>query len=110
MELKKLIDCSVNITGREVWADRTSVYDKYINMGNGAWIVRYNLRGNNKGMDTNRLVYEMMIIAGHDVLDCCDAVFGGEYTAAELSGTAGYLSEFLGDAKNGWEQYASVCR
>ena len=107
-ELKRLIDCSVNITGREVWADRTSVYDKYINRGNGAWIVRYNLRGNNKGMDTNRLVYELMIMAGHDMLDCCAVVYGGDYTAAELAGTAGYISEFLGDAKKDWETYASI--
>ena len=49
-----------------------------------------------KGLDVNQVVYDLMTIAAQDMLDTYGtAVYGGDFTAAEMAGTVGYLHQFI---------------
>ncbi len=48
-----------------------------------------------KGLDVNQVVYDLMTIAAHDMLNWGTTVYAGEYTAAEMAGTVGYLHQFV---------------
>lgn len=55
-----------------------------------------------KGLDVNQVVYDLMTIAAQDMLDTYGtAMYSGDYTAAEMAGTVGYLHQFIegGDYK-----------
>lgn len=49
-----------------------------------------------KGLDVNQVVYDLMTIAAHDMLNWGTTVYAGEYTAAEMAGKVGYLYQFVG--------------
>ena len=49
-----------------------------------------------KGLDVNQVVYDLMTIAAQDMLDTYGtATYGGDFTAAEMAGTVGYLHQFI---------------
>lgn len=48
-----------------------------------------------KDRDVNEVVYDLMIIAAYDQLKTWQAVYKGDYTAAEMAGKAGYLNQFM---------------
>jgi len=98
-EKKRLYDGTVGITGRKVTADRTADGET----------VTYTPHGSSgSGLGTNELVYELMLIAGRDMLEAGTALYGGDYTAAELAGKAGYLYMFTENGNPGWEDYRTV--
>lgn len=111
METKKMTlpECSrVGRTGSKVTAERTLT--EVTRMGgykDKEMMLTYTLVGHPKSMDLHTIVYELMILAGHDVLDL-GAAYKGEWTASELSGKAGdYIPMFL---ENCNEQYEGVQR
>ncbi|MBQ8713102.1 MAG: hypothetical protein IJ551_09845 [Prevotella sp.] len=58
--------------------------------------VTYKPYGNyHKGLDVNQVVYDLMTIAAQEMLGCGTAVYGGDYTAAEMAGTVGCLHQFM---------------
>lgn len=58
--------------------------------------VTYKPYGNyHKGLDVNQVVYDLMTIAAQDMLSWGTAVYGGNWTAAEMAGKAGYLHQFV---------------
>jgi len=86
MEKKELTNGIVEIEGVKTVAERT--VDGYE--------VTYKPHGNyHKGLDVNEVVYDLMIIAAHDMLDWGTTVYAGEYTAAEMAGKVGYLHQFM---------------
>lgn len=95
----KLTDGVVSLTSRDFTADRTVCKDT----------VTYEPHANSgKNMDVNALVYELMIIAAYDMLEAGAATFSGEYTAAEMAGTVGYLNQFTHNGNPEWEDYDSI--
>lgn len=48
-----------------------------------------------KGLTVEQVVYDLMIIAAYDQLKMGQAVFKGDYTAAEMAGKVGYLHQFM---------------
>lgn len=87
MEKKELTNDIVEIDGIKTRAERT--VDDYE--------VTYKPYKNyHKGLDVNQVVYDLMTIAAHDMLDGGTTVYAGEYTAAEMAGKVGYLYQFVG--------------
>ena len=94
-----LTDGVVSLTSRDFTADRTVCKDT----------VTYEPHANSgKNLDVNALVYELMIIAAYDMLEAGAATFSGEYTAAEMAGTVGYLNQFTHNGNPEWEDYDSI--
>jgi len=86
MEKKELTNDIVEIEGVKTVAERT--VDDYV--------VTYKPHGNyHKGLTVEQVVYDLMIIAAYDQLKVGQAVYAGEYTAAEMAGTVGYLHQFM---------------
>ena len=109
MEKRRLYDGPVKLTGRKVTADRTAEYDKMMDYRRGGWVLTYESRGNSgSSLDVHTLVYELMIIAGYDVLQVSSVVYGGEFTASELAGKVGYLSEVMDNCNPEWEDYKRI--
>lgn len=48
-----------------------------------------------KGLTVEQVVYDLMIIAAYDQLKVGQAVFKGDYTAAEMAGTFGGMHQFM---------------
>lgn len=87
MEKKELTSDIVEIEGVKTVAERT--VDDYE--------VTYKPNKNyHKGLDVNQVVYDLMTIAAHDMLNWGTTVYAGEYTAAEMAGKVGYLYQFVG--------------
>lgn len=96
MEKRRLTDAVVGIDGRRVIASRSVcknvvTYEPYRN--SGSWL------------DTNALVYELMLIAGRDMIEAGRAVFSGDYTAVEMAGTVSLLHQFMINVKDDGEEY-----
>ena len=96
MEKRRLTDAVVGIDGRRVEASRTVcknvvTYEPYRN--SGSWL------------DTNALVYELMLIAGRDMIDVGSVVYGGDYTAVEMAGTVCLLRQFMINVNEDEEVY-----
>ena len=86
MEKKELTNDIVEIEGVKTQAER--IVDDYV--------VTYKPHGNyHKGLDVNEVVYDLMIIAAYDQLKVGQAVYAGEYTAAEMAGTFGGMHQFM---------------
>lgn len=87
MEKKELTSGIVEVDGIKTVAERT--VDDYE--------VTYKpYRNYHKGLDVNQVVYDLMTIAAHDMLNWGTTVYAGEYTAAEMAGKVGYLYQFVG--------------
>lgn len=85
-EKKVLNDAVVGIDGRLVEADRKVCKGE----------VTYEPHGTSGShLDTNALVYELMLIAGCDMIEVGCAVFSGDYTAVEMAGTVSLLHQFV---------------
>ena len=89
MATEKLKSDTVEMDGVTTVAERT-VDERYGQ-------VTYKPYGNyHKGLDVNQVVYDLMTIAAQDMLDTYGtATYGGDYTAAEMAGTVGYLHQFI---------------
>lgn len=86
MEKKELTNGIVEVDGIKTVAERT--VDDYE--------VTYKPNKNyHKGLDVNQVVYDLMTIAAHDMLNWGTTVYAGDYTAAEMAGTVGYLHQFM---------------
>ena len=88
----KLTDGIVSLTGLTTVADRTVCKETVTYRPHGrCW----------DGEDVNAIVYDLMIIAAYDMLAVGKALYGGEYTAAEMAGKIGYLHQYVegGDYK-----------
>ena len=87
MEKKELTNGIVEVDGIKTVAERT--VDDYE--------VTYKPNKNyHKGLTVEQVVYDLMTIAAHDMLNWGTTVYAGEYTAAEMAGKVGYLYQFAG--------------
>lgn len=87
MEKKELTNGIVEVDGIKTVAERT--VDDYE--------VTYKpYRNCHKGLTVEQVVYDLMTIAAHDMLNWGTTVYAGEYTAAEMAGKVGYLYQFVG--------------
>ena len=76
----------VEIEGVKTVAERTE---------HGSEVTYKPYRNYHKGLDVNQVVYDLMTIAAHDILATFGtATYGGNFTAAEMAGTVGYLHQF----------------
>ena len=106
MEKYKLHDGVVSLTTRKVAADRKVELRTFTKTQTPRTesTVTYEPHGSSgSGLDVNTLVYEMMIIAGYDMLQVGHATYGGDYTAAELAGKVGYLPMFMENDSESWD-------
>lgn len=86
MEKKELASGIVEIDGIKTVAERTVEKEH----------VTYKpYRNYHKGLTVEQVVYDLMIIAAYDQLKVGQAVFKGDYTAAEMAGKAGWLYQFM---------------
>ena len=105
MEKRRLYDGIVSLTSRKVTADRKAEYNKK----QDNWSLTYEPHGNSgAGLDTNALVYELMIIAGCDMIEAGKVIYGGEYTASEMAGTIHLLYQFMAGCNPEWEDYKHI--
>lgn len=61
-----------------------------------------------KDRDVQEVVYDLMIIAAYDQLKTGQAVYTGDWTAAEMAGKAGYLYQFMENVSDEWEHYSLI--
>ena len=61
-----------------------------------------------KDRDVAEVVYDLMIIAAYDQMKTGQAVYKGDFTAAEMAGKAGYLYQFVENVSEDWEHYSLV--
>ena len=109
MEKYRLYDGPVNITGRSVTADRTAVYDKAMDYRRGGWSLTYEPHGNSgEDLDVNMLVYELLLLAGRDMIEVSKTVYGGEFTAAEMAGTVHSMHQLMENCNPDWEDYKHI--
>ena len=104
----KLTDGPVKLTGRKVTADRKVELRTFTKTQTPRTesTVTYEPHGSSgSGLDVNTLVYELMIIAGYDMLQVGHATYGGDYTAAELAGKVSYLPMFMENDSESCECY-----
>lgn len=107
MEKMKLTDSTVSLTGRKFTADRTVHHVTYKHGVEGT--LTYKPHGScGENMDVNTLVYELMIIAAYDMLEVGKVMRSGDYTAAELAGTTGYLHLFLENGNPDYVDYGYI--
>ena len=99
MEKMRLTDSVVSMTGRNVAADRKVCHETLTYEPHGS---------SGKDMDVNQLVYELMLLAGRDMLDVGKTVYGGDFTAAEMAGRVGYLKQFMDNSNPDWEDYECI--
>lgn len=86
MEKKELTSGIVEVDGIKTVAERTVEKEH----------VTYKpYRNYHKGLTVEQVVYDLMIIAAYDQLKVGQAVFKGDYTAAEMAGKEGWLHQFM---------------
>lgn len=61
-----------------------------------------------KDRDVQEVVYDLMIIAAYDQLKTGQAVYQGDWTAAEMAGKAGCLYQFMENVSDEWEHYSLI--
>ena len=62
-----------------------------------------------KGLDVNEVVYDLMIIAAYDQLKTGQAVYAGDWTAAEMAGTvAAGIHQFVENVNEEWMEYSLI--
>lgn len=83
---QKLTNGIVNLTGLQMVAERE--------VRNGTLNYRP-YASHAEGMDVSQQVYELMTIAAYDMLEVGQTVLSGDYTAAEMAGTVGWLHQFV---------------
>ena len=110
METKKLTlaDIRVSHTGSKVSADRTTTFDPLMKCRKGGYILTYTLATPKSGYDINEVVYGLMVMAGHDMLDLGKTLFKGDFTASEMAGKFLSLDQFFDNESSDYVRYDRI--